>query len=222
MTTNEPTAPMTLLLALLVVVLTVPLAGGKLSRLEGLRIRWIALAALAFAIQLVIVVVAPEGDTVLHRIVHIATYALAGACLLRNLDLRFLWVVALGGLLNFIAIAANGGVMPASRGALETAGLDLQSGEFANSDFVEDARVAFLGDVFAIPAGWPGANVFSVGDVVALAGVVLVLHAATGSRLCRGGAYLVANEQRAADREDDQKRDGDERLGRGEVGQASA
>ena len=50
-----------------------------------------------------------------------------------------------------LAIAANGGVMPAARGALQTAGLDVRSGEFANSDLVENADVAFLGDVFAIP-----------------------------------------------------------------------
>ena len=73
--------------------------------------------------------------------------------------------------------------MPASRGALETAGLDVQSGQFANSDYVEGAHVAFLGDVFAVPAGWPGANVFSVGDVLMLVGVFLAVHAAAGSRL---------------------------------------
>ena len=174
---------MTLALAFLVLLITVPLAGGKLSRLESVRVRWIGLAAAAFAIQVVMVVVVPDGDTALHRILHLATYALAAACLLRNLDLRFLWVVGLGGLLNLIAIAANGGVMPASRGALETAGLEVRGGEFANSDVVEGAHVAFLGDVFAVPAGWPGANVFSLGDVVMLVGVFLALHAAAGSRL---------------------------------------
>lgn len=174
---------MTLALALFLLLLTVPLAGGKLSRLESVRIRWIGLAVAALAVQLVIIVVVPGGDTALQRIVHIATYAAAGACLLRNLDLPYLWVVGLGGLFNLIAIAANGGVMPASRGALETAGLEVRGGEFANSDFVEDARVAFLGDIFAIPAGWPGANVFSLGDVVMLVGVFLAIHAAAGSRL---------------------------------------
>src|ERR671910_890224 len=103
-----------------------------------------------------------------------------------TLALAFILVVltvALGGALNLIAIVANGGVMPASRGALEDAGLDARSGEFANSDLVEGANVAFLGDVFAIPAGWPGANVFSLGDAVMIAGAFLALHAATGSRL---------------------------------------
>ena len=174
---------MTLALAFLVVLVTVPLFGGKLSRVEEVRIRWIWLAVVAFGIQVILVTVVPEGDATVHRILHLLTYALAAACLLRNLDLRFVWLVGVGGLLNLIAIAANGGVMPARRGALETAGLDVQSGQFANSDFVSDAHVAFLGDVFAVPAGWPGANVFSVGDVLMLVGVFLVVHAAAGSRL---------------------------------------
>jgi hypothetical protein len=179
---------MTLALAFLLLILTVPAAGGRLSKLDGLRIRGVWLAALAFAIQVLLVTVFPDGDTTLHRIAHLSTYGLVGACALMNLrQIRFLWVIALGGLLNFIAIAANDGVMPASRSALETAGLSVQDGSFANSDAVEGANLAFLGDVFAIPAGWPGANVFSLGDVLMLVGAFLVLHAATGSRVFAAG-----------------------------------
>jgi hypothetical protein len=174
---------MTLALAFLLLLVTVPVAGGRLSRLESLHIRGLWFAGAAFAIQVVLVTLVPEGDETLHRIAHLATYGLVGACILRNLDIRFMWLVAAGGVLNFIAIAANGGVMPASAGALRTAGLDPASGEFANSDLVHKAHVGFLGDVFAIPDGWPGANVFSVGDALMVLGAFLVLHAATGSRL---------------------------------------
>src|SRR4051812_32608757 len=175
---------MTLLLAFLLLLVTVPVAGGRLSRLEEVRIRGLWLVAIAFVIQVLLVTVFPSGHPTLHRVGHIATYGLAAACILRNLDLRFVWVVAVGGLLNFIAIAANGGVMPARAGALRAAGLDANSsGDFANSDLVHNAHVGFLGDVFAIPDGWPGANVFSVGDAVMVLGAFLVLHAATGSRL---------------------------------------
>jgi hypothetical protein len=187
---------MTLALAFLVLLLTVPLAGGKLGRLSEVRVRWIGLAAAAFAIQVMLVTVVPDGDTVLHRILHLATYALAAACLLRNLfEVQFVWLLGVGGLLNLVAIAANGGVMPASRSALETAGLEAQSGDFANSDFVDDAHVAWLGDVFAVPAGWPGANVFSVGDVLMLVGVFLAIHAAAGSRPAGPGRTRLRRSQ---------------------------
>jgi len=186
---------MTLALAFLVLLLTVPLFGGRLGRLEGVRIRWVGLAVAAFAVQVVLVTVVPDGSGSLHRILHLGTYALAAACLLRNLDLRFVWLLGLGGLLNLVAIASNDGVMPASRGALETAGLDVQSGQFANSDFVAGAHLAFLGDVFAVPAGWPGANVFSVGDVLMLVGVFLAVHAAAGSRLGGLGRTTLRRSQ---------------------------
>jgi Family of unknown function (DUF5317) len=177
---------MTLLLAFLLLLLTVPAAGGRLRRLEGLRFRWIWLAVLALGAQLFILAVVPEGDTAVHRVAHLLTYGLVGACVIRNLDIRFMWVVAVGGLLNLIAIGANGGVMPASRSAMETAGLEVSRGSFTNSDAVEGANLAFLGDVFAIPDGWPGANVFSVGDVVLVLGALLVIHAAAGSRVVGG------------------------------------
>jgi hypothetical protein len=192
---------LTLALAFLLLLLSVRAAGGRLSALEEVQLRWVWLVVVAFALQVVLVTVMPEGDMTLHRVAHVMTYALAGACVVRNLaELRFLWVVALGGVLNFVAIAANGGVMPASRGALETAGLSVQSGSFANSDLVEGANLWFLGDVFAIPAGWPGANVFSAGNVLMLLGALLVLHAATGSRLfaARRTAPQRARGSRAA------------------------
>ena len=178
---------MTLALAFLLLLATVPAAGGRLSRLEEVRIRALPLAVAAFGVQVLLVTVFPGGSETLHRAAHLVTYGLVAGCVLENLDLRFMWIVAVGGLLNFIAIAANGGVMPASASALSTAGLDVRSGEFANSDLVHNAHVSFLGDVFAIPAGWPGANVFSVGDALMLLGALLVLHAATGSRLFAAG-----------------------------------
>jgi Family of unknown function (DUF5317) len=174
----------TLALVFVVALASVPLAGGRLSALGELRLRSMWLAGLAFGVQVVLVTLLPDGHETVHRVAHLVTYALVGACLLRNLDLPFAWLVALGGALNLAAIAANGGVMPASAGALATAGLDpAGGGSFANSDFVEGARLAFLGDVFAIPDGWPGANVFSIGDVLLAAGALLALHTICGSRL---------------------------------------
>ena len=49
---------------------------------------------------------------------------------------------------------------------------------FENSAPVDDAHLAFLGDVFAVPAGWPLANVFSIGDVLIVIGAVALVHGA--------------------------------------------
>jgi len=75
-------------------------------------------------------------------------------------------LTALGAALNLLAITANGGVIPASPAALAMAGLPVDEPGFQSSTAVDDPRLAFLGDVFAIPASWPLSNVFSVGDVL--------------------------------------------------------
>ena len=107
----------------------------------------------------------------------------AGLFLVANRELPGIPLVVLGAAANLLAIAANGGVMPASPSALATAGLPPEQPGFANSAALAHPRLAFLGDVFAIPAGWPLANVFSVGDVLIAAGAAVAIHGLCGSRL---------------------------------------
>jgi MFS family permease len=54
---------------------------------------------------------------------------------------------------------------------------------FANSAPVAEPRLAFLGDIFAVPAGWPLSNVFSSGDVLIVLGALVLLHRVCESRL---------------------------------------
>jgi hypothetical protein len=102
-------------------------------------------------------------------------------------------LISAGGALNLIAIVANGGVMPASEAALRRAGLDAEAG-FSNSAHVADARVAWLGDVFAVPASWPLSNVFSIGDVVVVAGIGYLVW-----RQCRPAAAAEASGDTGAE-----------------------
>lgn len=55
---------------------------------------------------------------------------------------------------------------------LHTAGLTADE-DFSNSAPMESPTLWFLGDIFAIPASVPLANVFSVGDVIILGGVAV-------------------------------------------------
>lgn len=54
---------------------------------------------------------------------------------------------------------------------------------FTNSALVTDANLWFLGDVFGVPAWVPAANVFSVGDLLLVAGAWVLAHRICESRL---------------------------------------
>ena len=167
----------------LLAVLSAALAGGRLSRLADVRFRhgWLLLAALLA--QVLAIEVVPGANHTALSAVHLATYVAAGCFVVANSQVPGLWVVALGAASNGVTIALNGGTLPASRTALETAGIQLEPGEFVNSGVLADPTLGFLGDVFAIPAGLPLANVFSVGDVLIVLGVGWGAHRICGSRI---------------------------------------
>lgn len=160
----------------LLLFLTVPLSGGRIGRLGALPLRWSSAVAIALAIQIVVTVgtVTPGIGAGLHLV----SYAFAAAFVVANRRIPGMLLTASGGSMNLAAIAANGGVMPASPRAMEIAGISATGEHFVNSGAVEGARLAWLGDVFAIPAAWPLSNVFSVGDVVLLVGVAILMHRA--------------------------------------------
>jgi hypothetical protein len=154
------------------------LLGGRLDGLAGLSFRWVGVAITGLAVQ-VVLFSAPAGREVrdIGPLLYAASTGAVLVFVLVNLRIRGMAVVALGAGLNLLAIVANGGTMPASRAALAMAGLG-SSGGYANSRELASPVLGPLGDVFALPAGVPLANVFSVGDVLIALGIVLVIVAA--------------------------------------------
>ena len=164
-------------------LITVPLAGGRFGRLALVRARALWLLALGLGLQVVIISIVPGGATWLHSAVHLASYAFVAAFVVLNLGVPYLWLIALGGMLNLAAIAANDGVMPADPTALAAAGVATDPNTFSNSTAVAEPTLLVLGDIFWVPASWPVSNVFSIGDVVIVIGAFLALHTIAGSRL---------------------------------------
>ena len=168
----------------LLAVLSPVLAGGSLRRLADLRFRgtWVLVAALVA--QVVAIEVVPGANHAVLSAVHLATYVAAGwFVVLNRRDPRPAGSSRSGRPATASPSRLNGGTLPASRTALETAGIHLEPGEFLNSGVLEHPHLGFLGDVFAIPAGFPLANVFSVGDVLIVLGVAWGAHRICGSRL---------------------------------------
>ena len=162
---------------------SVPPLGGRLALLGELRLERIGVVLAALALQLVTLTVLADGNRVLVGLAYSATFVLAGVFVWSNRRAPGLPVIALGGAMNAFVIAINGGQMPARAGALEAAGRPLVEDGFRNSALIADPHLPWLGDTFAIPAGVPLSNVFSLGDVVLAVGTVSLVHGACGSRL---------------------------------------
>jgi hypothetical protein len=175
---------MLLVLTAFALVATVPLTGGRLSRLADIRLRGIWAVLLAVAIQIGITDVLPGGSHALHAALHVASYVLDAYFVFANRRLTGVPLVALGAGLNVLAITANAGVMPASAEALRISGIASRAG-FDNSAALAHPHLAFLGDVIPVPGPWPIGNVLSVGDLIIVVGALIVLHVACGSRLSR-------------------------------------
>jgi hypothetical protein len=178
----------------LLALISVPLAGGHLSRLADIQLRGTAFIFSSLVLQVLIVTIFPGGNPTLHRGLHLLSYLLAAAFLLANRDLAGLRFVAVGAVSNAIAIFANNGVMPATASALRAAGDPMNTKTFTNSAVLAHPRVPLLGDIFAIPKTWPLHNVFSIGDICITIGAVVAIHTVCNSRLSRRRSHQRGHE----------------------------
>ena len=162
--------------ACLVIVASVPLFGGSVSRLTGVRLRHGWLVLLALVLQMVL---SSLGG--LPRVVPVAlqliSYGLAAAALWVNRSLPGLVVIGVGAALNGVVIGLNGGTLPASAHALREAGLATSPTEFVNSGVLAHPVLPWLGDMWATPSWLPFRNVISVGDLTVLIGTAILVHA---------------------------------------------
>ncbi|HEY0520494.1 MAG TPA: DUF5317 family protein [Ilumatobacteraceae bacterium] len=167
---------MIIVVACVAAILTVPLTGRSLAPLAKLELRRVWIVWLSIVVQFVITVV-PGVPNWVGQPLHLLTFVLSALFLFANRRLPGALLVGVGAASNLAAIAANGGTMPASPWAWRTAGFPVLTDHFENSNVVHGARLSWLGDVFAVPNGWPFANVFSVGDVVVVVAMGWFAHA---------------------------------------------
>jgi hypothetical protein len=160
--------------------------GGKLMNLSFLRFRFPGFILFGFLIVLVVFQKFWQENDQLRPLSPIA-YLVSLSLLLIGVTLNHrvagVKLVLLGFILNFLAIAVNGGYMPVLPSAREISGQShLAPGETWHNLVAigPDTRLVFLGDQFAIPKGWPFPNVFSPGDIlIAIGGSYLVYKAMT-------------------------------------------
>jgi hypothetical protein len=162
------------------------LSGGRLKNLNQIDLHAPWLIFVALGIQLLIFPIGKGAPiiTVGTDYLHIVSYLILGIFVLLNWREWGIVAMAIGAFSNFAVITANGGFMPTRVETLRFAGLisadtTLTSVKpFRNNIIMgENTPLWFMGDIFALPAGFPLANVFSIGDVILAIGFIAYLQA---------------------------------------------
>jgi hypothetical protein len=169
--------------------------GGDLRKLGELRLRALWLFYLALGLQ---VVAFPFGrlpwrtSDGVASMLWLASYALILAAAGLNRRVPGVPVVVAGLLCNLGAVLVNGGHMPVRPAAMHAAGYDYAV--HANSAALAHPHLSWLIDRWAAPSWLPGANVFSVGDVIIAIGAFTFVLAATGTLTSLRGSGEVRVE----------------------------
>ncbi len=175
-----------LVLVLCILALASPmLFGGKMSRLAYVSFRGWWILVVALLAQILIIEIFPDANRTFLEIVHMGTYVAAGVFVAINWRIPGLLIIAAGGAMNGITIALNGGQLPASKPALQMAGIEVTKGEFINSGVIKDPVLPLFGDIFVWPEPLPFANVFSFGDALIVIGAFYGANKIAGSRLVK-------------------------------------
>ncbi len=155
-----------------VIALAAGLASGRRpAGLTEMRFRWSGLALAGLIVQLLLFLppvaerIGPAGSAI-----YVASSGLVLLAVLANLAVPGLKLAAVGAAANLLAIAANGGYMPASAQALAALGKGVGRA-YSNSAVMPDPVLGGLTDIWAMPAWMPFANVFSIGDLLIALGI---------------------------------------------------
>lgn len=151
-------------------------ARGRLSGLAGLHVAWAPLAAVGLLLQWF-----TPGGNVWPFACLMVSFVLLGVFAARNLKVPGFALILAGVSMNFLVIALNHG-MPVTENALVRSGQQATLTELVRDGGVKhhlsspDDRLLFLADVTPIPP--PIAQIVSVGDILAYAGLGYVIVAA--------------------------------------------
>ncbi len=182
---------MILIVAFLAALVIALLSGGSLRYLAKIEFKagWVALVAFAVQLGIIYFVAGPVGRWSVYGLALLGSYVVLMVFVFLNRRLPGLYIIGLGLLLNFIVMLANGGFMPVSPSALESAGFSCLVDEPAEwvkvrhaKDVLlrrENTRLWWLSDVFVLAPPAPVPSVFSPGDVLVGAGVFVFIFKAT-------------------------------------------
>ena len=150
---------------------------GSIKNLENVDIKSVVLVFMSFTIEFFIIIGIRSGFLTIGIFTYILDFIMYGLLttfIYINKQNKYIVFMGLGFLLNAIPIFLNGGAMPVSAAAAETAGLTLNiSTEGLYTLINESTKMWFLGDI--IPLTFLRNFAISIGDIIAVIGLMLFI-----------------------------------------------
>ena len=198
---------MFLLTSLLIALVFALTRGGSIRPFARIELHYPFLILAGLALK-VLIFSAPwkaavGSEDAISRILYILSMALVLGGVYFNRQIPGLKLMGLGVLLNFLAIAANGGYMPVSAVGVEKLQVSPLPGTMVLNEpqtqaivVTESTRLWFLGDIIPLPDFLP-ARIISAGDIVLCFGVFYGTQ-----RIMLSEGYERGKEEHASERLD--------------------
>lgn len=156
---------------------------GKISGIAEIDIKKPIFFILGFALEFGVLNLTDRFPIIMtyRAYIHFLDYLMLFIGLWYNRHNKYMMIITVGIILNFIVIFANGGRMPVSLSALKEAGLNnliptLQKNIVPTHQAMTSAtRLKFLSDVLVLPKPYPLPKTFSIGDLFIASGIFLMV-----------------------------------------------
>lgn len=145
---------------------------ARVTAFGDLEIRWPSLAIGGFALQLALFLPPVNVFGTTTPALYVLSCIAVLACVLVNLRIPGMAVMAVGGLSNLLAIVFNGGFMPVAAEAARAAGQGPPTG-YVTTIEMTDPTLKPLTDIIVVAWPTPLANVYSIGDVLIFLGLLV-------------------------------------------------
>lgn len=153
--------------------------GGRMLNIGNMHIRGWLLVIIAFVLQIVPIFLGVVP--IIGNYGHVISFSamilmLLVVCI--NLDKKGFWLIALGAVMNILAMSFNGLLMPVSLESMNYIGLTdvveaVKTGQVVNYMSIQEVAhwSQYLGKTLSLPKMYPLAKVISIGDLIMSLGV---------------------------------------------------
>lgn len=159
--------------------------GGKISRFANINFKktWLFILALFIQFGIIFFSLSENGIQIKYiKQLYMLSYILLIIGIIININLRTLWVIMIGTIMNFIVFFANGGKKPILTEGLKLIGLDNITSMLTEEKLAlytplgNNTKFSYLGNIIIVAKPYPYPQIISIGDLIVALGLFIFVQ----------------------------------------------